>query len=238
MHPPCGSPLMFNTATVLISYLRLDMRESRSSGDSRSRPRGPWRANLEPRRTTSAVAGLIVRAAATCIPAPDSRQTPGPGGFSQGRLCVYVRQDETSRLLKPGRVASQLPGWHRPGQRDNPPPLRLGDPALAPGAGLVAQPVDAGGVEPVQPAAHRVLMAADLGRDRRDTQPVPAQRDDRARSIQSAGACRAPASLRIFLASPSSCGARALRYFGTELASSQSADLPVPHLTTQRGTQH
>jgi hypothetical protein len=96
------------------------MRESRSSGDSRSRPRGPWRANLEPRRTTSAVAGLIVRAAATCIPAPDSRQTPGPGGFSQGRLCVYVRQDETSRLLKPGRVASQLPGWHRPGQRDNP----------------------------------------------------------------------------------------------------------------------
>ena len=41
----------------------------------------------------------------------------------------------------------------------------------------------------------------------------------RARSIQSAGACRAPASLRIFLASLSSCGARALKYFGTNLAS-------------------
>src|SRR5512142_295005 len=41
----------------------------------------------------------------------------------------------------------------------------------------------------------------------------------RARSIQSAGACRAPASLRIFLASLSSCGARALKYFGTDLAS-------------------
>src|SRR5512146_2029078 len=43
----------------------------------------------------------------------------------------------------------------------------------------------------------------------------------RARSIQSAGACRAPASLRTFLASPSSSGARALKYFGTELASRQ-----------------
>jgi hypothetical protein len=43
----------------------------------------------------------------------------------------------------------------------------------------------------------------------------------RARSIQSAGACRAPASLRTFPASPSSSGARALKYFGTELVSSQ-----------------
>jgi hypothetical protein len=50
----------------------------------------------------------------------------------------------------------------------------------------------------------------------------------RARSIQSAGACRPPANLRIFLASPSSCGARALKYFGTGLASRQSADPPVP----------
>jgi len=41
----------------------------------------------------------------------------------------------------------------------------------------------------------------------------------RARSIQSPGACRAPASLRIFLASLSSYGARALEYFGTDLAS-------------------
>src|SRR5262249_27847115 len=57
----------------------------------------------------------------------------------------------------------------------------------------------------------------------------------RARSIQSAGACRAPASLRIFLASPSSCGARALKNFGTELASSQSADLPVPQFNYSKG---
>ncbi len=41
----------------------------------------------------------------------------------------------------------------------------------------------------------------------------------RARSLQCAGACRAPASLWIFLASLSSCGARALKYFGTDLAS-------------------
>ena len=58
----------------------------------------------------------------------------------------------------------------------------------------------------------------------------------RARSIQSAGACRAPASLRIFLASPSSCGMRALKYFGTDLASSQSLTFPYHNLTTQRGT--
>src|SRR5262249_55161714 len=57
----------------------------------------------------------------------------------------------------------------------------------------------------------------------------------RARSIQSAGACRAPASPRIFLASPSSCGARALKNFGTELASSQSADLPVPQFNYSKG---
>src|SRR5204862_7151672 len=54
----------------------------------------------------------------------------------------------------------------------------LGDPPPAPGAGVVTEPVQAGRVEPVQPAAHRVLMAADPGRDRRNTQPVPAQRDD------------------------------------------------------------
>jgi hypothetical protein len=78
----------------------------------------------------------------------------------------------------PARVAGQAPRRQRPGQRDDPRPLRLGDPALAPGAGLVARPVDAGAVEPVQPAAHRVLMAADPGRDRPYSQPVPAQRDD------------------------------------------------------------
>jgi hypothetical protein len=49
-----------------------------------------------------------------------------------------------------------------------------------------------------------------------------------ARSIQSAGACRAPASLRIFLASLSSCGARARKYLGTDLASSGQPVLSHP----------
>jgi len=51
-------------------------------------------------------------------------------------------------------------------------------PPLAAAPGAITQPVDTGGVEPVQPPAHRVLMAADPGRDRPDTQPVAAQRDD------------------------------------------------------------
>src|SRR5216684_568169 len=46
------------------------------------------------------------------------------------------------------------------------------------GAERVTEPVEAGRVEPVQPAAHRVLMTADPGSDRRDSQPVPAQRHD------------------------------------------------------------
>ena len=60
----------------------------------------------------------------------------------------------------------------------------------------------------------------------------------RARSLQSAGACRAPASRRIFLASPSSCGGRARKNFGTGLASTHLADAPATHinLTTQKGT--
>src|SRR6266516_711539 len=59
----------------------------------------------------------------------------------------------------------------------------------------------------------------------------------RARSLQSAGACRAPASRRIFLSSPSSCGGRARKNFGTGLASTHLADAPATHtnLTTQKG---
>jgi len=49
----------------------------------------------------------------------------------------------------------------------------------------------------------------------------------RARSIQSAGARRASASLRIFLLSLSSSGGRALKNFGPELASRCLADAPV-----------
>jgi hypothetical protein len=51
----------------------------------------------------------------------------------------------------------------------------------------------------------------------------------RARSIQSAGACRAPASLRIFLLSLSSNGGRALTNFGAELASPYLTDAPATH---------
>ena len=63
----------------------------------------------------------------------------------------------------------------------------------------------------------------------------------RARSLQSAGACRAPASLRIFLASLSSSGGRALKNFGMGLASIYLFGVPATHtlkLTTQKGTWH
>jgi hypothetical protein len=51
----------------------------------------------------------------------------------------------------------------------------------------------------------------------------------RARSLQSAGACRAPASLRIFLASLSSSGGRALTNFGMGLASTYPSGVPATH---------
>jgi hypothetical protein len=41
---------------------------------------------------------------------------------------------------------------------------------LRPHAGPVAEPVDIGGVEPVQPAAHLLGVAAELLRDHRHTQ--------------------------------------------------------------------
>src|SRR5262249_18700021 len=44
--------------------------------------------------------------------------------------------------------------------------------------GPITEPVNALGVEPVQPAARLLGMAAKLPRDRRNAQPVPAQRDD------------------------------------------------------------
>src|SRR5690348_13559800 len=53
----------------------------------------------------------------------------------------------------------------------------------------------------------------------------------RARSLQSAGACRAPASWRIFLAWPSSSGGRALTSFGTELASPYLVSAPATILS-------
>ncbi len=52
----------------------------------------------------------------------------------------------------------------------------------------------------------------------------------RARSIQSAGACRAPPSWRIFLASPSSSGGRARTNFGMELASTHPSHAPPTHI--------
>src|SRR6516164_5925087 len=51
----------------------------------------------------------------------------------------------------------------------------------------------------------------------------------RARSLQSAGACRAPASRRIFLASPSSCGGRDRKNFGTGLASTPGRRSRYPY---------
>ena len=51
----------------------------------------------------------------------------------------------------------------------------------------------------------------------------------RARSLQSAGACRAPESLRIFPASLSSSGGRALKNFGMGLASTYPFGVPATH---------
>jgi hypothetical protein len=129
----------------------------------------------------------------------------------------------------PGPIAHQPPRRHRAGQRDDRRPLRLGDPPLASRTGPVTEPVDAVGVEPVQPAARRVLMAANLAATAGTPSPSQLSATTRARSLQSAGACRAPASRRAFLASPSSCGGHALKNFGTGLASIHLADAPAAH---------
>jgi len=66
-------------------------------------------------------------------------------------------------------------------------------------------------------------MAAELPAITGTPSPSQLSATIRARSIQSAGAFRAPASLRTFRSSPSSRGGRALRIFGTALTPGQLA---------------
>src|SRR5438046_8252036 len=126
---------------------------------------GPPPAHLLSQENLPDLAALNLDAAGPC------RLGKGVQGPLRRAALIVGRQ-------LPGRVTSQLPRRRRPGQGDDARPLRFGDPPLAPAPGAIAQPVDAGGVAPVQPAAHSVLMEADLSRGSRDVEPVPAQHDD------------------------------------------------------------
>jgi hypothetical protein len=90
---------------------------------------------------------------------------------------------------------------------------------LRPAPGRSPSPPMPLGVEPVQSAAQRVLMAADPRRDPRDSQPVPAERRDPGPLDPVRRGMPGLASRRIFLLSPSSSGGCALKNFGTQLAS-------------------
>jgi hypothetical protein len=86
------------------------------------------------------------------------------------RLGLVGRQQPLAALL-------QAPGRRRAGQGDDPATLVLGQPPRSAGSWPVAEPVDALGVEPVQPLPHRLRVAAQLGGDLGGAQAVPAVGD-------------------------------------------------------------
>jgi hypothetical protein len=71
----------------------------------------------------------------------------------------------------------QPAGRRRAGQGDDPATLGLAEPPRSAGAWPVAEPVDAFGVEPVQPLSHRLGVAAQLVGDLGGAQAVPAVGD-------------------------------------------------------------
>ena len=63
------------------------------------------------------------------------------------------------------------------GQGDDPAAIMLGEAPRPAGSWPVAEPVDALGVEPVQPLPHRLRVATQLGGDLGGARPVPAVGD-------------------------------------------------------------
>jgi hypothetical protein len=91
---------------------------------------------------------------------------------TQGRARAFSWQVATSvaRAISLGRVAG--------GQGDDAATLQLPKPRRPPGAGQIAQPIDAAGIEAVQPAVDRARMAVQRLGDLADLGAVPAQGDD------------------------------------------------------------
>jgi hypothetical protein len=70
------------------------------------------------------------------------------------------RRLRLGRWQQPLAALVQAAGWLRAGQGDDPAALVLGEAPRSAGAWPVAEPVDALGVEAVQPLPHRLRVAA------------------------------------------------------------------------------
>jgi hypothetical protein len=102
-----------------------------------------------------------------------------PGRLGEGVQGPLRRAALIVRGQFPGSVASQAPGRHRPGRRDDRRPLRLGDPPLAPGA--------RGSPRPSRPTA---LNRCSQRRTLFGWQPIPAAIAGTVRPSQLAGTGR------------------------------------------------
>ena len=123
-----------------------------------------------------------------CVPLTAIAGVPGPPGSPMVRGRAHRRPPVpgvASRASRPGGLERASAMYRRP--------LRLGDPPPAPGAGAVAEPVDAGVLNRAA-SVHRVRTAAGPAAIAGTARLSQLSAMIRARSLQSAGACRSPAS--------------------------------------------
>ena len=197
----------------------------------RDEPRsGPGAQGWVPRQRASSARG-VPRAGLRPAGIPLARAAVG---------VVKVPPGGPPRRPRPGRTGQgdRPPRGDGAGRGEDLPALGLGDPPLAPGSGLVAEPVQSGGGEPVWPAARGLGVASQPVGDGRDARSFPAAHDGLGSLDRSAGAWRAPPSLWIFFASASEADGQPGFSARPSSPSSQPASPAPSNLPTQKGTQH
>ena len=127
--------------------------------------------------TSGSVASAPLRRAGCGGPGCGRPGCPRPGRARPGR------PGSSAPPPWAARVPAALPALHQPpgrlgaGQRDNPAAIMLAEAPRSAGSWPVAEPVDALGVEPVQPLPHRLRVAAQPLGDLGGAQAVPAVGD-------------------------------------------------------------
>src|SRR5215467_5477503 len=184
-----AGPLGANSGSVLVAQLRVRRQRTFSA----SKIRRTW---LRPTRIPAARAAWARVSSVHCA---GPRSSPADSSPVASRASCPGGSERASAMMR-DRSASVI-------RRLRPDPGRLLSPSMPAALNRCSQRRTVFSWQPI-PAA--IVGTAS---------PSQLSAMIRARSIQSAGACRAPASLRIFLTSSSSRGARALKNFGMELAS-------------------
>jgi hypothetical protein len=127
--------------------------------------------------TSACAASASLRPAGSDGPGCGPRGCPRPGQPGPGRPGSSAPAPRDPRGQQPLAALVQAAGRRRAGQGDEPATVGLGDAPRSAGSWPVAEPVDALGVEPVQPLPHRLWVAAQLLGDLGGALAVPAGGD-------------------------------------------------------------